>query len=65
MCHRVKVLGSSTLRLNPLCTVLYNAASTDAMNLHVLHTLPAIAEAQELLAVSRVIQCAQAGSGCG
>jgi hypothetical protein len=60
MCHRVKVLDYSTFRLNLTCTAPYNADfDGDEMNLHALQTLPAIAEAQELMAVPRLIVSAQ------
>jgi DNA-directed RNA polymerase II subunit RPB1 len=56
MCHRVKVLEYSTFRLNLTCTTPYNADfDGDEMNMHALQTLPAIAEAQELMAVPRLI----------
>ena len=60
MCHRAKVLDYSTFRLNLTCTTPYNADfDGDEMNLHALQTLPAIAEAQELMAVPRIIVSAQ------
>lgn len=56
MCHRAKVLDYSTFRLNLTCTTPYNADfDGDEMNLHALQTLPAIAEAQELMIVPRLI----------
>ena len=56
MCHRAKVLDYSTFRLNLTCTTPYNADfDGDEMNMHALQTLPAIAEAQELMAVPRLI----------
>lgn len=56
MCHRVKVLDYSTFRMNLTCTPPYNADfDGDEMNLHALQTLPAIAEASELMIVPRLI----------
>lgn len=56
MCHKAKVLDYSTFRLNLTCTTPYNADfDGDEMNLHALQTLPAIAEAQELMIVPRLI----------
>ncbi len=56
MCHRAKVLDYSTFRLNLTCTTPYNADfDGDEMNMHVLQTLPAVVEAQELMAVSRLV----------
>jgi DNA-directed RNA polymerase II subunit RPB1 len=61
MCHRAKVLDYSTFRLNLTCTTPYNADfDGDEMNLHALQTLPAIAEASELMIVPRLIITAQA-----
>lgn len=61
MCHKVKVLDYSTFRLNLTCTTPYNADfDGDEMNLHALQTLPAIAEANELMVVPRLIVSAQA-----
>ena len=60
MCHRVKVMDYPTFGLNPSCTTPYDAVfDGDEMNLHALQTLPAIAEAQELMAVPRMIVSAQ------
>ena len=60
MCHKVKVLDFSTFRLNLTCTTPYNADfDGDEMNLHALQTLPAIAEANELMVVPRLIVSAQ------
>lgn len=56
MCHRVKVMDYSTFRLNLTCTSPYNADfDGDEMNLHALQTLPAIAEAKELMVTPRLI----------
>jgi len=56
MCHKAKVLDYSTFRLNLTCTTPYNADfDGDEMNLHALQTLPAIAEASELMIVPRLI----------
>jgi len=56
MCHKAKVLEYSTFRLNLTCTTPYNADfDGDEMNLHALQTLPAIAEAQEIMIVPRLI----------
>ena len=56
MCHRAKVLDYSTFRLNLTCTTPYNADfDGDEMNMHALQTLPAIAEASELMIVPRLI----------
>lgn len=54
MCHRVKVLGGSVLRLNTACTTPYNADfDGDEMNVHVPQTEKARAEALCLLAVEQ------------
>ncbi|KAA0175636.1 hypothetical protein FNF27_02718 [Cafeteria roenbergensis] len=56
MCHRARVLDYSTFRLNLTCTTPYNADfDGDEMNLHLLQTLPAQAEAAELMAVPKLI----------
>jgi DNA-directed RNA polymerase beta' subunit len=61
MAHRVKVLrGRHTFALNPQCTHPYNADfDGDEMNMHVLQTVHARAEAQELMAVGKNILSAQ------
>jgi DNA-directed RNA polymerase II subunit RPB1 len=60
MCHKAKILNYSTFRLNLTCTTPYNADfDGDEMNLHAVQTLPAIAEASELMAVPRLIVTAQ------
>lgn len=52
MCHRVKVLEGSVLRLNTACTTPYNADfDGDEMNVHVPQTEKARAEALCLLGV--------------
>ena len=56
MCHKAKIMDYSTFRLNLTCTPAYNADfDGDEMNLHALQTLPAIAEAQELMIVPRLL----------
>jgi DNA-directed RNA polymerase II subunit RPB1 len=56
MCHKTKILDYSTFRMNLTCTTPYNADfDGDEMNLHALQTIPAIAEAQELMIVPRLI----------
>ena len=53
---QAKILDYSTFRMNLTCTPPYNADfDGDEMNLHALQTLPAIAEAQELMIVPRLI----------
>jgi DNA-directed RNA polymerase II subunit RPB1 len=60
MGHRVKILDWSTFRLNPSCTSPYNADfDGDEMNLHVPQSLPARAEAEELMLSSRVVVSGQ------
>jgi len=52
MCHRVKVLPYKTLRLNPAVCHPYNADfDGDEMNLHILQTEEARAEAEILMEV--------------
>lgn len=61
MGHRVRVLDYSTFRLNLSVTTPYNADfDGDEMNLHVLQTLPAKAEALQLMMVNRNIVSPQA-----
>lgn len=60
MCHRAKILDYSTFRLNLTCTSPYNADfDGDEMNLHALQTLPAQAEAREIMASYKQIVSAQ------
>ncbi|MEO1777057.1 MAG: hypothetical protein AAFS07_19120, partial [Pseudomonadota bacterium] len=54
MAHRVRVRREKTFALNPQCTQPYNADfDGDEMNMHVLQSIPARAEAAELMAVGR------------
>lgn len=56
MCHRVRVLPGSTLRLNPAVTIPYNADfDGDEMNLHIPQTEEARAEAEILMEVQTQI----------
>ena len=56
MCHRVRVLPGSTLRLNPAVTIPYNADfDGDEMNLHIPQTEEARAEAEVLMEVQTQI----------
>ena len=56
MCHKVKVMPGSTFRLNLSCTTPYNADfDGDEMNMHVLQTPEARAEAMELMSVAKNI----------
>jgi DNA-directed RNA polymerase II subunit RPB1 len=60
MGHFVKVLDWSTFRLNLSCTSPYNADfDGDEMNLHVPQSLPARAEAEQLMLSSRVVVSGQ------
>jgi DNA-directed RNA polymerase II subunit RPB1 len=63
MAHRVVVLDDQrTFRLNVQTTTPYNADfDGDEMNMHVLQTVQARAEAQEIMAVSKNIISNQAG----
>ncbi|MEM4396355.1 MAG: DNA-directed RNA polymerase subunit A' [Candidatus Woesearchaeota archaeon] len=50
MAHKVKIVSGKTFRLNPAVCLPYNADfDGDEMNLHVLQTIEAQAEARELL----------------
>ncbi|MDY6985511.1 MAG: DNA-directed RNA polymerase subunit A' [Candidatus Thermoplasmatota archaeon] len=52
LCHRAKILPYHTFRLNPLVCSPYNADfDGDEMNLHVLQSEEAIAEARSLMSV--------------
>ncbi len=56
MCHKVRVLPGSTLRLNPAVTIPYNADfDGDEMNLHIPQTEEARAEAEILMEVQTQI----------
>lgn len=56
MCHLVKLLGGKTFRINPLVCPPYNADfDGDEMNLHIIQTEEAQAEALELMKVERQI----------
>ncbi|MEM4208269.1 MAG: DNA-directed RNA polymerase subunit A' [Candidatus Bilamarchaeaceae archaeon] len=56
MCHLIKVLPGKTFRINPLVCPPYNADfDGDEMNLHVLQTEEAQAEALELMKVEKQI----------
>lgn len=65
MAHRVKVVGGDTLRLNLSCTTPYNADfDGDEMNLHVMQSLAAVAEAREIMAVPKQIVAPQSNKPC-
>jgi DNA-directed RNA polymerase, subunit A'' (EC 2.7.7.6) len=52
LCHKVRVLPYRTFRVNPLVCSPYNADfDGDEMNLHVLQSEEAIAEAKNLMGV--------------
>ncbi|MEM2909306.1 MAG: DNA-directed RNA polymerase subunit A' [Candidatus Bilamarchaeaceae archaeon] len=56
MCHLVKILPGKTFRLNPLVCPPYNADfDGDEMNLHIIQTEEAQAEALHLMAVEKQI----------
>lgn len=56
MCHLVKVLPGKTFRINPLVCPPYNADfDGDEMNLHIIQTEEAQAEALELMKVEKQI----------
>lgn len=67
MCHKVKVLPGSVLRLNTACTTPYNADyDGDEMNVHVPQTEKARAEALCLLSVTEnVLSAADAAPHMG
>ena len=66
MCHRVRVLPGSTIRLNTACTTPYNADfDGDEMNVHVVQGEKARAEALCLLAVEQNVLSADAAPHMG